>query len=135
MEKYVNIRQAAMRLGVTQRQLRRAAQVGIIPAYNFLGRTIFLEDDVIRADPAEIRRVRIRSNPARVPSGYMTVQEAARKLGISSLLLSRYVKTGNVPAQRIGRRWYVAEADLESMISPGLPETGRKVRSRARVGF
>jgi excisionase family DNA binding protein len=43
----------------------------------------------------------------------LTLPEAAEELGLHYMTVYRYVRTGRLPAQRVGGTWQIAPADLE----------------------
>lgn len=44
--------------------------------------------------------------------GYITVNEAARRLGRSIEQVRRYLREGRLPGQRIGQQWFIEEEVL-----------------------
>ena len=52
----------------------------------------------------------------------ITLQEAARRLGVHYMTAYRYVRTGSLPARQAGARWMVDEADLEALRAPREPD-------------
>jgi len=44
--------------------------------------------------------------------GYVTVNEAARRLGRSIEQVRRYLREGRLPGQRIGQQWFIQEEAL-----------------------
>jgi len=40
------------------------------------------------------------------------VREVAKKFGVSVPTIRRYVKSGRLPGQRVGTKWYISEAGL-----------------------
>jgi len=59
--------------------------------------------------------------------GYVTVDEAARRLGRSIEQVRRYLREGRLRGQRIGGQWFVEESALDEW------RAGR-TRSPARIG-
>lgn len=51
----------------------------------------------------------------------ITLQEAARRLGVHYMTAYRYVRTGSLPARQAGARWMVEETDVEAMRNPKGP--------------
>ncbi len=49
---------------------------------------------------------------------YLTVAEAAALLGISSNTLYRLIKTGILPAQKIGHIWKISATDISICTNP-----------------
>ena len=43
------------------------------------------------------------------PKGYITVNEAAKRLGRSTEQVRRYLREGKVEGQRMGGQWFIAE--------------------------
>ena len=69
----------------------------------------------------------------------ITLQEAARRLGVHYMTAYRYVRTGSLPARQAGARWMVEETDVEAMRNPksprrasGAEEGGGGGRTRSR---
>lgn len=46
-----------------------------------------------------------------------TVTELEPVLGVSAQTIKRYIKSGKLPAKKIGGKWKVTRADLEKFIS------------------
>jgi len=44
--------------------------------------------------------------------GYVTVLEAARRLGKSPSMVSRYIRSGQLPGRRVAGRYFIEEAAL-----------------------
>ncbi len=53
----------------------------------------------------------------------LTIEEAARVLGISRKLAYRLARQGGLPAVRLGRRWVISRAALERLLE--LPQAER----------
>ena len=62
-----------------------------------------------------------------IMEGYVTVDEAARRLGRSIEQVRRYLREGRLRGQRIGGQWFVEESALDEW-------HGDRTRSRARIG-
>ncbi len=66
---------------------------------------------------------------------YYTPEQVAEKLGMHVKTIQRYMRTGTLPATRIGNRWRVSEYDLAAftqtkrMEKSAPPERGIKVSS------
>ena len=52
---------------------------------------------------------------------WITLQEAADRLGVHYMTAYRYVRTGRLPARRDGVQWMVDPSDLQKMRAPGRP--------------
>ncbi len=67
----------------------------------------------------------------------LTLPEAADELGVHYMTAYRYVRTGRLPAQRVGGTWQIAPADLELVrrVRPGArrPRPSGPVPSRSRL--
>jgi excisionase family DNA binding protein len=50
---------------------------------------------------------------------YITLQEAAERLGVHYMTAYRYVRTGRLPASRRGVQWLVNPADLDRLAAEG----------------
>ncbi len=44
----------------------------------------------------------------------LSLNEAAEALGVHYMTVYRYIRTGELPARQIGRRWVISQADLNS---------------------
>ena len=44
----------------------------------------------------------------------LTIQEAAEKLGKDVTVVRRWARTGELPAEKVGRDWVIRESDLEA---------------------
>lgn len=55
--------------------------------------------------------------------GYMTVEQAARRLDRSIEQVRRYLREGKLPGRRIGQQWFIEEAALASW-QPGRGRAG-----------
>ena len=68
----------------------------------------------------------------------ISLQEAADRLGVHYMTVYRYVRTGRLPARRVGTQWQVDPADLAAATAsagaPGRPasEGGRPSRAKLR---
>lgn len=47
----------------------------------------------------------------------LTLQEAARKLGISYSTLWRLIRAGEIKAKQIGKRWVVPVSEVQKLLS------------------
>jgi excisionase family DNA binding protein len=47
---------------------------------------------------------------------YLTVADVAKQLQISEDTVRRWIKTGKLPALKIGKEWRVAPDDLEAFL-------------------
>jgi excisionase family DNA binding protein len=55
---------------------------------------------------------------------FLTVQEVADVLRISSMTVYRLIKNGDLPAARIGKSFRVREDDLDAFIAKQYTEAG-----------
>ena len=62
--------------------------------------------------------------PEHSAAGLLGLQEAADQLGVHYMTAYRYVRTGRLPATRIGSQWWIDPRDLPSAAA-GSPVTGR----------
>ena len=60
--------------------------------------------------------------------GYVTVDEAARRLDRSIEQVRRYLREGKLPGRRIGQQWFIEEAAL------GAWRPGRRSAGAGRIG-
>jgi excisionase family DNA binding protein len=67
-----------------------------------------------------------------MPKQPLTLLEAADELGVHYMTIYRYVRTGKLPATRVGGGWRVDPDDLARM-KPAAPRTARKPVARAAV--
>jgi excisionase family DNA binding protein len=49
-----------------------------------------------------------------IMDGYLTVEEAARRLDRSLEQVRRYLREGRLPGRRIGQQWFIEESTLAS---------------------
>ena len=67
-----------------------------------------------------------------VDEEYLTVAEAATLLRVAPSTIRRWIREGDVPAHRIGRRRVaLRRADLARLITPARPGMKRAARWRA----
>ena len=60
----------------------------------------------------------------------ISLHEAARRLGVHYMTAYRYVRTGRLPAERVGTNWSIDPVDLDAMRGPGrVPRGTGSVRS------
>jgi excisionase family DNA binding protein len=55
---------------------------------------------------------------------FLTVQEVADVLRISTMTVYRLIKSGDLPAARIGKSFRVSEDDLDAFIAKQYTEAG-----------
>ena len=71
-------------------------------------------------------------------SEYVSLPEAARRLGLHYMTVYRYVRTGRLPAVRKGGQWLVDVVDLAPKKPSGKPKqqepTARRLASRMTAG-
>ena len=67
--------------------------------------------------------------------GDLTLQEAADVLEVHYMTVYRYVRLGVLPAQRRGRAWAVAQADLDAFVLERSSESGAPVLARGSVDW
>jgi len=60
--------------------------------------------------------------------GYVTVEQAARRLDRSIEQVRRYLREGRLPGRRIGQQWFIEEAAL------GAWRLGRRSAREERIG-
>lgn len=54
------------------------------------------------------------------PAGYVTVQDAAKKLNRSAEQVRRYLRAGRLEGMRVGGQWFIQEEALVYLSKPGL---------------
>jgi MerR family transcriptional regulator, light-induced transcriptional regulator len=67
-----------------------------------------------------------------MPKAPLTLQQAADELGVHYMTVYRYVRTGKLPATRVGGGWRIDPSDLARLKPPG-PGRPRKPASRVAV--
>ncbi len=67
-----------------------------------------------------------------MPKTPLTLLQAADKLGVHYMTIYRYVRTGKLPATRVGGVWQVEPDDLARM-KPAVPRRSRKPAARTGV--
>jgi excisionase family DNA binding protein len=70
----------------------------------------------LHAEMAVLRAAVDGLRQARPPGAWLTSDEAARHLGITRTALLKRVERGEVPAQRLGRRWRFRRRDLDALV-------------------
>lgn len=53
------------------------------------------------------------------------VREVAKKFGVSVPTIRRYVKSGRLPGQRVGVKWYISESGLNQFFLRGYVGPGK----------
>lgn len=56
---------------------------------------------------------RVRS---KVPEGFLSLDQAAERLGITRWTATRWIEEGKLPAIRIGRRWLIATSKIPELL-------------------
>ncbi len=60
----------------------------------------------------------------------LTVEEVAAALHISNQTAQRYVRTGKLPASKVGRRYLIPENAVEGLLEPKqMPPIGGEAQS------
>jgi len=60
--------------------------------------------------------------------GYITTTQAAALLGLTRMRIQVLIKSGRLPAEKIGKIWLIKESDLE-LIRVRKPGRPRKIKS------
>ena len=55
---------------------------------------------------------------------FLTVQEVADLMRVSSMTVYRLIKAGELPAVRVGRSFRVAEPDVDTYLASGYTQAG-----------
>ena len=55
---------------------------------------------------------------------FLTVQEVADLMRVSSMTVYRLIKAGELPAVRVGRSFRVAEGDVDTYLASGYTQAG-----------
>lgn len=53
-----------------------------------------------------------RQTPAKQKNGYKTVEQVAHHVGLSARTVRHHIETDRLPAEKIGRAWFVKDEDL-----------------------
>lgn len=69
------------------------------------------------------------SSQASAPGGALTLEEAARQLGVHYMTVYRYVRLGRLNATQHGGRWFVRPEDLDRLAPSPPPAGGRRRRT------
>jgi len=64
---------------------------------------------------------------------YYSPEQVAEKLGMHVKTIQRYIRTGMLPATRIGNRWRVLEGDLAAFTRANRPEKSAQPERGIRV--
>ncbi len=70
-----------------------------------------------------------------VQEGALTVEEAARLLGRSKLVVYRYIRQGRLPARRVGRSYLIQPEDVDTLkqeLGGTRRKTGRATQEQTR---
>jgi excisionase family DNA binding protein len=68
------------------------------------------------------------------PGGGLTLDEVADRLGLHYMTVYRYVRTGRLPASRVGRTWSVDPADVDALARQEPAATAGTRRSAGSAG-
>jgi excisionase family DNA binding protein len=55
---------------------------------------------------------------------FLTVQEVADLLRVSTMTVYRLIKAGDLPAVRVGRSFRVSEEDVDAFLASGYTQAG-----------
>ena len=55
---------------------------------------------------------------------YLTVAEVAGMLRVSTMTVYRLIKSGELPAMRVGKSYRLAEADVDRFVAEGFTAAG-----------
>jgi excisionase family DNA binding protein len=61
---------------------------------------------------------------------FLSIKEAAEKLGITTVRVLQLIQENSLPAQKIGRDWFIKKDDVESAKN----RRGRGRPAKAKVG-
>ncbi|WKZ81756.1 MAG: cobalamin-dependent protein [Acidimicrobiia bacterium] len=64
------------------------------------------------------------TEPSSVSPGGLTLQQCAGTLGVHYMTVYKYVRTGRLPATKVGSRWIVRHSDLARLHPPAGSPTG-----------
>lgn len=74
------------------------------------------------------------SKRPRSPEDHLTLNDVAERLGIHYMTAYKYVRTGKLPATKVGGGWQVREVDLDAFTAKPVPSpSGEKVDWSARL--
>jgi len=68
--------------------------------------------------------------PTESPAGALTLHQAADRIGVHYMTVYRWVRTGRIPAHRVGAEWRVEAADVERARVRGRGPAAAGVRGR-----
>ena len=63
---------------------------------------------------------------------FLTVQEVADLMRVSSMTVYRLIKSGDLPAVRVGRSFRVAEGDVDTYLASGYTQAGQRRQGAER---
>ncbi len=111
MDTYLPISEAAQRLHLSEQDLTKLAQKGIIRTAMLAGAVLVNENDVQAQIPLQERPE--YQEFAALAGQLISLSEANRRYGISHVTISRWIKRGVLEAKnRTGREVYVDEAEI-----------------------
>lgn len=121
---YLTIAQVAVKLGLTYDVAVRAIRSGHLPSIRVGARVLVPATAAIRTPPVERRD----SGEDGKLAGYLTVAQAAAKLGVTYAQCSKYVRDGRLPSIELGVK-LVPESAVNSFRRParGNPNFGKSV--------
>ncbi len=62
---------------------------------------------------------------------YITIPQLAKMLGLSRVTVYRKVKSGEIPATKIGHSYVISDTEISKILGEELSETSKKTIDRA----
>ncbi len=118
---YLTIDQTATQLGVHRQTVERAIHRGELSAVR-VGFVFRIAEDELRAY-LDRRRSRPTGNNS-ATQGYLTIDDVARRLGVSRMTVNRAIWRGDLAAIKIGSAVRIGEQDLAEYLIRPLQATG-----------
>ena len=109
-------KEAAPRLGVTAWTVRRWCELGKIESRKIGSHYVIPERAVIRVENS-----RAPLPPLSLEDGFISLSEAAKRIGVSYYTLYYWCVTGKVPFRRLGQHYQVGWRTVEDLEAGLLP--------------
>lgn len=105
---YISIPEYARRLGISRIAVYKKVKQGLIPAKK-VGRNYVIPTDETRSEQSRALR-----------KSHISIPELAKQLGLSRIAVYQKVKSGQIPAEKIGRNYVIPVKDWEDL-TPAKP--------------
>ncbi len=119
ISEYVSVMQAARLLGLTRFAIFKRIERGLIEARR-VGRHYVIHRNQLateQREPESPARSDYRHEPVR-QEGFISIPECAQLLGISRIAVFRQVKSGKLPATKVGRHYVIARKLIAGSVGP-----------------